>query len=285
MNNTDKAAIVNEVRFLAKMMTQKAVAAKAMVSTATISQMLANNWSLISDDMFRKVQSNLNMDLNWNIAITDNLREVYNFCLSSQMQALALLISDNAGKGKSNGYKYFARRNANVIHVECKASWSKKSFVKQLLISMGVTPMGTAEAMLEKFNEQVKKMEKPLLILDQADKLRDPQLDLFMEFYNDHEGHLGIILSGVDALRKRIDKGCQHSKVGYDELFSRVGRRHISLNPVSLDDVTKICIANDVAEAEDIRTIYDTCGGDFRRVRREIKKIHIAQSKQVELSA
>src|SRR5699024_5808499 len=115
---------------------------------------------------------------------------------SAQDQSMAICIADHAGKGKTNGYKYYNRMAKNVIHLECKRSWSKKSFVRQLLIAMGAVSDGTTEEMLNRFNNEIKKLHKPLLIFDQADKLKDPQLDLFMEFYNDHEGHLGIILSG-----------------------------------------------------------------------------------------
>ncbi|MAO42128.1 MULTISPECIES: ATP-binding protein [Leeuwenhoekiella] len=284
ISNAAKSTIVNEVAKAANLTSQRSVAIKAMVSTATISQMIAGNWGMISDDMFRKVQGNLSIELDWKIAMTENLNEAYRYCHAARMQGLALLISDNAGKGKSNAYKFYARRNENVMHVECKASWTKKTFVRHLLLAMGVQPIGTTEQMLEKWNDQIIRWAKPLLILDQADKLKDPQLDMFMEFYNDHEGHLGIILSGVQALRKRIERGIQHSKTGYDELYSRVGRRHIELDPINRDDVAAICCANGVDDEEDITFIYDTFGGDFRRVRREIKRIHLARQEQPELS-
>jgi len=285
MTQEHKNAIVAEIKWMSGKTSQKRVATQAQVSPGTISQIIAGNHEHISDEMFRGIQGNLRIDLNWNIAITDNLKEAYHFCNSAQKQGLALLISDKAGKGKSNAYKYYDRRNDNVLHIECKASWSKKSFVKQLLITMGVKPYGTTEELLAKFNDTIKRLHQPLLILDQADKLKDPQLDLFMEFYNDHEGHLGIILSGVDALRKRIEKGVQRSKVGYDELYSRVGRKIIRLNPINKKDVAAICEANGVTDKDDKITIYDTCGGDLRRVRREIKKIHIAQQQPAELIA
>lgn len=285
MNDAHKNAIVKEVEWLSKKLSQRVVAGKAQVSSATISQMIAGNWKNISDAMFRKVQNNLRIDLNWNVAVTDNLKEVYYYCQSAQEQSLAICIADNAGKGKSNGFKYYDRTNENVIHLECKASWSKKSFLKNLLIVMGVAPVGTTEEMLETFNDQIKRMEIPLLILDQSDKLKDPQLDLFMEFYNDHEGHLGIILSGVKALEKRIDKGCQRDKIGYAEIYSRFGSKYISINPVSRKDVKEICAANNVTDADQVETIYHTCGGDLRRVRREIQKIHLSRKPQVKLSA
>lgn len=276
MNYQQQEAIVKEVAWLSNKLSQRVVAGKAQVSSATISQMIAKNWQNIAPAMFRKVQNNLRIDLNWNVAQTDNLKEVYYYCHSAQEQSLAICISDHAGKGKSNGFKYYDRTNTGVIHLECKASWSKKSFLKNLLIVMGIAPVGTTEEMLETFNVKIKQMDRPLLILDQADKMKDPQLDLFMEFYNDHEGHLGIILSGVKALEKRIDKGVQKDKIGYAEIFSRFGSKYINMHPVGPKDVAAICEANGVEDEDLITTIYDTCGGDLRRVRREVQKVHLA---------
>lgn len=279
MNSNTKNAIASEVEWLAKKTSQKHVALKAQVSTALISNLLSGAWDQISDGMFRKIQNNLRIDLRWNVAVTDNLKEIYSYCESAQHNAMSICISDNAGKGKSNAYKYYERHNANVILLECKTSWTKKSFITNLLIAMGVSASGTTEELLYHFNEAVKKMHEPLLILDQADKLKDPLLDLFMEFYNDHEGHLGIILSGVKALSVRIDRGRQFHKVGFDEIFSRIGSRYIALDAVSLKDVTAVCMANGVEDSGDIEDIYMSSAGDLRRVRREIQKIQIASTK------
>lgn len=278
MNKSQKNAIQNEVKWLSDKTSQNHVASKAQVSPALISRLITGHWEHISDNMFRRIQSNLRLDLKWNVAVTNNLKEVCDFCTKAQRHSLAICIADTAGKGKSNGYKYYDRANPSVIHLECKSSWSKKTYVKQLLIASGVNPQGTTEEMLEAFNDQIKKMHEPLLILDQADKLKDPQLDLFMEFYNDHEGHLGIILSGVKALEKRIERGRQHNKVGYDEMYSRFGSKFISLDPVRLEDVAAICEANGVTDQVDQEEIFFSCGGDLRRVRREIQKIQIARN-------
>lgn len=282
MNTDYKKAIATEVEWLAKKTSQKHVASKAQVSTALISHVLSGNWSQISDGMWRKILNNLRIDLRWNVAVTDNLTELYSYCHNAQHNALSICISDNAGKGKSNAYKYYERHNTNVILLECKRSWSKKSFVRSLLLAMGINSQGTTEELLDQFNEGIKRMHEPLLILDQADKLKDPQLDLFMEFYNDHEGHLGIILSGVKALSVRIDRGRQRHKVGYDEIYSRIGSRYITLDSVSLKDVRAICKANGVNDEIDVQDIYRSSAGDLRRVRREVEKIKISNAKGVE---
>lgn len=285
METTEKHAIAKEVKWQSEKLSQNIVAGKAQVSSATISQLRAGNWELIAARMFRKVQRNLRIDLNWKVALTDNLKEVYYYCEKSQNEGLAICISEHAGRGKTNGYRFYDRRNKEVLHLECETTWTKKTFVRSLLLSLGSTYEGTTEEMLRAFNRKVRDLEKPLLILDQADKLKDPQLDLFMDFYNAHKGYLGIILSGVKALEVRIDKGRRKDKPGYAETYSRFGGTYITLDPVKLPDVKLICEANGVADPAEIQTIYDTCGGDFRRVERSIKKTHIAKQSTAKISA
>ena len=280
METTEKTEIAKEVKWQSEKTSQNIVAGKAQVSSATISQIISGNWNHIADRMWRKVQRNLRIDLNWNIAMTDNLKEVYYYCEKSQQEGIAICIAEPAGHGKTNGYRFFDRQNKDVLHIECETTWTKKTFVRALLLALGSTFEGTTEEMLRAFNRKVRDLEKPLLILDQADKLKDPQLDLFMDFYNAHKGYLGIVLSGVKALEIRIEKGRQRDKVGYAETYSRFGSTYITLDPISRADVKAICEANGLSDEAEIQTIYDTCGGDFRRVERDIKKYHITKQGQ-----
>lgn len=285
MEQLEKQAITKEVKWQAEKLSQNIVAGKAQASSATISQMVSGNWDHIADKMFRRVQRNLRIDLNWNVAMTDNLKEIYYYCEKAQKESLAICISEDAGRGKTNGYRFYDRRNKEVLHLECETTWTKKTFVRNLLLSLGSTYEGTTEEMLRTFNRKIRDLEKPLLILDQADKLKDPQLDLFMDFYNAHKGYLGIILSGVKALEKRIDNGKRKDKPGYAETYSRFGGTYITLDPIRKPDVKAICEANGVESEEDVQTTYDTCGGDLRRVERSIKRIHIAKQSTEKISA
>jgi DNA transposition AAA+ family ATPase len=285
MDSKEKYEIAKEVKWQAEKTSQNIVAGKAQVSAATISQIVSGNWSHIADRMFRKVQRNLRIDLNWKTALTDNLNEVYYYCEKAQKESISLCISDHAGRGKTNGYRFYDRRNKEVLHLECETSWTKKTFVRAMLLAIGSTYEGTTEQMLQALDRKLRDLENPLLILDQADKLKDPQLDLFMDMYNAHKGYLGIILSGVKALEKRIEKGRRRDKIGYAEIHSRFGGNYISLDPIRLKDVKLICEANGVDDEEQVQTIYDTCRGDLRRVERGIKAVQIAKQKTEKISA
>ncbi len=270
MNDSQKQLIVAELKILATKESQSKIARKAGVSTATVSQMINLNWDLIRDEMWQKVKINLHINWDWQTAETSNFRDINRLLLSAQKRSMSIAISHEAGAGKSHTYRLFEKTCKNVIYVECKNYWTKKSYAKHLCTASGVDDSGTVENLIERFIVAVKSMRKPLIIIDQVDKLKDSQLDLFMDFYNELDGYCGFLLSGVPALEKRIKRGCQLNKIGYREIYSRIGRKFIKLKQVSERDVAAICKANGVDDEQFINETFNTCEGDLRRVRRSI---------------
>jgi DNA transposition AAA+ family ATPase len=272
MNQEKKILILKELRALVAKSSQNKVANQAGVSSAIISQLLNEKWETIADDMFRKIAVNLRIATTWMIAPTSNFNTLYELLAVTQMRHFATAVAYDAGAGKSSAYRAYSREKANVIYVECKNYWSKKSYVEHLLIACGHKPNGTTEENIERFINAVKEMNDPIVIIDQADKLKDASLDLFMDFYNDMEDHCGFLISGVPALEKRILRGVQRDKIGYAEFYSRIGRRFIKLQAPSVKDIESICRANGIEDKELAQMIHASAGGDLRRVRREVEK-------------
>lgn len=270
-----KESIAQELKVLSKKSSQNKVAAKAGVSSAIISQIINHKWELIADEMWRKIKTNLNISTGWNIAPTVNLDNILSLLNAAQNRSLSIGIAYNAGAGKSVAYRTFAKMNENVIYIECKNYWSKKSYVSNLLKAAGIKAYGTTEEMIETFLNHVKTLHQPIIIIDQFDKLKDPSMDLFMDFYNELEGQCGFAVSGVPALEKRVLRGAQRDKIGYRELFSRIGRKFIKLDPIKLDDVAAICKANGVSDHESIQYIFHNSEGDLRRVKKDVERIHL----------
>lgn len=273
MNQNQKQRIVEEIERLVEFSSQKRLAPTLGISTATISQMRNGNWQHISDDMWRKAKVNLKIDFDWHLAPITNFNIITKTLQAVQSRSLSIGISENAGIGKSETYKQYAKDFKNVLHIECKNIWSKKSYMKNLLNIAGLEAHGTTEQLFEKFVDHVKGLQNPLMIIDQADKLKDPQLDLFMDFYNELQGHCGFVLSGVPALEKRIRRGVLRDKIGYREIWSRIGSKfYDQITETTRKDVKLICEANGVSDAEDITYIFNICDGDLRKVKREIQK-------------
>jgi len=276
MNTTEKQIIVEELKLQAKLTSQNKLAAKLNISSATISQMINGNHALIKNDMWRKAKVNLRLDLGWKIAETSNFKLITKTLQAVQMRSLSIGISENAGIGKTEVYKQYARKYKNVIHIECKNYWSKKSYIKNICNTAGLEAHGTCEELIEAFLDHAKSLENLVMIIDQADKLKDPQLDLFMDFYNELFGHCAFVLSGVKALEKRILKGVQRDKIGYREIWSRIGSKfYDQIGETTLADVKAICELNGVDDQEMISYIFNISEGDIRKVRKEVEKINM----------
>ncbi len=275
METQQKQQISIEVAQMAEKLSQKKIAIKAGISAATINHMINGKWELIKDEMWSKVKVALNIELNWNHASTKNYENMIKLLGAAQKGGMSIAIAMKEGRSKSHTYKRFVRNNENVIYVECKNYWTKKTFVQAMLRAAGLSSEGTVGELIENLIDHVRTLHqpRPIMIWDQSDKLKDPQLDLFMDVYNDLEGHCAFVLSGVPALEKRILKGVQRDKIGYRELYSRIGRKFITLPDVVLSDVTAICQANGLNDEDSIVQIFNECQGDIRRVRRSIEQI------------
>lgn len=270
MNTQQKTNISAALKQLANKSSQAALAQQSGVSTAMISQMINQKWQLISIEMWRKVMKSFNIASDWATAETTNFRILNQLLNAAKTKSISICISHDAGAGKSHTYKHFNHTNKDVMYLECKNYWSKKAYVRHLLLSVGVAMDATTEMMIENYINIVRRMEQPLLIIDQVDKLKDPQLDLFMDLYNELDGHCGFVLSGVPALKKRILKGVQRDKIGYRELYSRIGRKFIELDALKLQDVIAVCQVNGITDEQFAEDVFMQSSGDLRRVKRAI---------------
>lgn len=282
MTTEQKAIISNELYRLAGdgkkkkdtqyKFSQVELSVKLGVSNATVSNMISGKWTNISEAMWRKVQGVLKLDMDWQIAKTNNYQLLTELLKSMQEQSLTAAVSYNAGVGKSQTYIEYERYNDNVIYVECKNYWQTKSYIKALLNACGIKAEGTKEEMIETFVEYVMGLDKPLIIIDQMDKLKEGAFDLFMDLYNDLFRCCGFLISGVPALEKRIKRGAKIDKIGYREVLSRINNSFIKLTPIDLNDVKEVCVMNGLDDEDEISRINDLCNGDLRFVRKEINK-------------
>ncbi len=278
MKIEEKKQIKEEIIRLSGQISENKIARRAGVSPATISQIVNDNWRLINDEMWRKIKVKLKIDTGWNIAPTKLFNDLNSLLTAAKLRHLTIAFAHKAGTGKTTFFNYFQKTVPNVIYVEGSHTMSKKSFIQSLLTNAGQEDIGTTEELINKFIDYVAGLEDPLIIIDQFDKLKDGPFDLFMDFYNELHGHCGFVVSGVAALKKRIMSGVQRQKIGYEEIWSRMNRKFITLYPVDLNDVRLICEYNGIKDEDVICEIFNGCEGDLRRVRQEIEKYHLMNS-------
>lgn len=280
MKTTQKEIIAAEVAQLAERTSQNRVAVKVGISSAAVSQIINRNWQYIGTATWRLIEVRLRLDSKWKTAETSNFRGIIELLTAAQQHGLSLGISYAAGAGKSHTYRAYAREHDNVFLIECANYWTKREYVSRLLAEVGAKVRGTTSDMVAEFIRQLNSTHKPLVIIDQIDKLRDPSLDLFMDMYNETHHRCGFLLSGVEAFEKRVLNGVNHQRIGYGELYSRIGRKFVKLSPLTRNDVYLICAMNGLEDEDLAIEIYNACEGDIRRVRRSVEQHHLLTKKK-----
>lgn len=271
MKKNDKQAIAAALKEYCELKGSQNAAARSIdVSSATISQMLNGQWDLIRDEMWRGVASRIGFDRrNWNVVRTRGFRRMTEILTEAKERSLVMAVTGEAGCGKSESIKVFAKGHRNVYHLVCSEYWNRKNFMMELLSQLSLSCGGsTVGEMMSDIIDNIKRREAPIIILDEADKLSDQVLYFFISLYNHLEDRCGIILCATSYLEKRISKGVRTNKKGYNEIYSRIGRKFVPIEQVNADDIEAVCRANGVESEAEIERIIDNCDYDLRRVRR-----------------
>jgi hypothetical protein len=276
MNNSQKEQVQKELStFVDRYPSQKKAAAMLRgVSESIIINIKKGNWESISDEMWRKVAKQIghSSGSKWKITETKPTNHMKAFFEDARRFQNTFAMVSPAGTGKTSAAKQYALENDNVFHLNCSEYLNRKAFLTKLLESMGLSISGNVSFMMDTIVDEIHSLKDPLIILDEADKLSDQVLYFFITLYNRLEGKCGIILMSTDFLSTRINKGRKLNKKGYNEIFSRIGRRFITIGEMSATDVARVCEENGVHDPETIQMIQNSYEGDLRRVEREVHK-------------
>jgi DNA transposition AAA+ family ATPase len=258
----------------------KAAHSLQAVSSATLSQIMNNKWELIKDDMWRNIASQIGHEENkWIGVETRDFKALKHILTDAKEHSNVFAVVGTAGTGKTHALKSFTSNTPKTYLLQCNEYWNRKFFLQELLSKMGRDFSGlTVAEMMQEAVRVLKQQDKPLIVLDEADKLTDQVLYFFITLYNQLEDHCGILLCATDHLAKRIKRGIKLNKKGYNEIFSRIGRKFIELKGVGSTDVMQVCQANGVMDKNEIKRIFEECEYDLRRVKRMIHAFKMQQS-------
>ena len=274
MENVKKQQMANALRAYCERYESQNKAANSLkgVSAGTISQMLNGKWELITDEMWRNVAAQIGYkDERWAAVETGDYKRMMALLQDVQASSLVMGVTGDAGAGKTFACKQYTQSNKQVYMLCCNEYWNRKLFLTELLTAMGKDYSGcTVGEMMSEAVRTLKMQEQPLVILDEADKLNDHVLYFFITLYNQLEDECGILLCATSHLEKRIRRGIRLNKKGYAEIWSRLGRKCISLKGVTAADVVAICEANGITARADIDSVIADCESDLRRVKRRV---------------
>lgn len=268
------------------------VAVKAGVSTAYISYIVNGKFDQVRENGWQTIAANLGWRPNgWQLVEITNTKMLYQVFNDAKAASLFMAVSHKAGSGKTAASKSYSANNTSGVYVVQCREWNKREFLLNLCRTLGID---TGRGYINTDDINLKVIEffqararfRPLLIVDEADKLRPAALRSLIPLYNELEEQLGMVILGTDNLEKEIKRGVRFNIKGYDEIDSRFGRNFIHLVGATASDVAAICKANGISERRTQSEIFQECEPrqvmlqgraymvveDLRRVKRAVRR-------------
>ena len=282
MTNEQKKQVKDALlRYTANFATQSLAADSLQgISSSTISQVKNNNWELLSDHMWHTIARQVGFYCGeWQPADTAAYLLLRILFSDAQHYAMTYGIAIGTGLGKTFSATQYARENDNTCYFACNEDYNRKSFMTALMKTAGLDAKGTVPQMLQSFTNYITDKDEPLVILDDAHKLKDRVLHLAVLLANGLAANAGIIILGADELRSRVLEGVRLKKIGYDDIYKSIGRRFITLNSPGIKDVELICRANGVYDEDIINHLKEECNNNQHNV------VYMLQQMQVNKAA
>jgi len=256
---------------------KKAAAALKDISEGTISTILNGKFEKIGEDMWSRLGSQvLPATAGYSLAETSARSNLFGYFQKMKDDSSMMWITGPAGVGKSTAAREFVFMTPNAFMLTCTQDMLRGDFMQELSNAIGLNNSGLSirESLFAIIRHLVT-LDRPLLIFDEADKLRDNVLMYFITIYNELEDRCGIVFLSTDAIKRRMEIGVSYNKLGYNEFYSRICRRFVPIKPATRQEVIEICRANGIEDRKavnEVLTEAEDAQNDLRRVKRSIVK-------------
>lgn len=268
MTNEQKQQVKDALmRYICEAATQNQVVPLKGINDAVIAQVKNNNWELISEHTWYSIARQVGFYCGeWQCADTSAYMLLRILFSDAQHYAMSYGIAMANGLGKSFSARQYAREVGNTYYMPCTDTLNRKTFLVALAHAADRQLKGTVPDMMHDFVAFIREQDEPLIVIDDAHKLKDRVLHFLILLTNSLAGNCGIVIMGNDELRMRIIEGVRMNKEGYELIYKSIGRRFITLGQLGPKDITLICEANSVTDEATIAFIEKECSGTLQHI-------------------
>jgi len=253
--NNKRIELQQTVNEALKGISQNGLANQAGVSAATLINIKRGEWEHISDPMVSKLRAFFRLD-DWGIRKTHNFSVISQICDDARDNKRFMAVAGYTGAGKTTALEYYTRSNTNAFYVLADILHSKRTFIQSIQQALNISEGSSIREMLESIVRKLIRLENALLIIDDAGKLNDSCLRILQIIYDRTFQNAGLVLSGTEYLKTKIDRSAKKDVQGFRELKRRIEYWQPLRRPTK-KVVANICQDMQITDSQAIAYIYE----------------------------
>lgn len=216
----------------------------------------------IPDSVFFKIADAVSLELENNLHWdTPNYLQIQRICARAQVRKERMLLTGDTGLGKTYALESYARDHEKVLYIKCTRTMTAKDLLDEICKKLGIREelRGNRNKM-NAIQRKVTGIPGWLLIIDEAEYLKNSLFDLVKEIADFTDRKAGLILSGMD-LMFQIKAMAERHKKGFPQLYRRFRPNTVKLKAISQKEIATVCTDAGITETTAVnvlkRYIYD----------------------------
>lgn len=175
---------------------------------------------------------------------TQNFNTVQAVCNDAWSYSRFIGIVGYSGAGKTTALQAYAEGKENVFYVKASASMPARAFYSEILNAMGVEGKDHGINLYDMIKNLSFRLnyndQRKLLIVDEAGKFKPKFMEYIHELRDNTEETTGIIFSGPEYFRTKLESWVGKNVLGMQELYRRINHWEY-LSPILKSEVEAFC--------------------------------------------
>ena len=241
---------------------QATISRSTGISTAALSQWLNGSYTGNTDKIDNSIRRFISREKerfskkHIDFVMTNIAGKIFEVARIAHIDCEIGLCYGQAGLGKTQAVKEYARLNTDVILIEADPGYTTKVLFSEIHKKLGLDGNGSIHSLAEDIIEKLKYSGR-LIIIDEAEHLPYRALDLLRRIHD--KASIGMLLVGMPVLLSNL----RGKRGQYEQLYSRIGIAG-KLTALKPED-TQTIVNSVVSDSDKIwETYHKTSGGNTR---------------------
>lgn len=193
---------------------------------------------------------------------TDNYMMICNVLQEARERKIPYCIDGDTGSGKTYSItRYHQERSADTFVVTCAGDMSVKDFIVEVAEAVGCEAVGSKVQIRKRIVKHLSKKNDPVVIIDEAENLKDGAYDGIKAMMDSLKGICGIVIVGANDYQDKLQKLAEKKKKSFPQIYSRLKEGGFSqLFEMGREDVSVICNALNIRDKSLIGLLANYCG-------------------------